>query len=338
MSIFDTQVARKPDHYPQFHQFSQAIWNNPWNASKFSFQSDIQDFKTELTEEEKTMITRALSAIGQIETKVKRFWARLGDTLNHPSLVDVGLVMAGVEVIHSDAYEKLLTVLRLEGIFEENMKLDIVRGRMDYLAKYSDRIYSGARKQYVYALILFTLFVENVSLFSQFYLILWFKRFRNVLKDTAQQVLYTRNEETVHALVGIELVNTIRREHPELFDEELEKRVAHEARSAFEAESKIVDWMVGSFSHESLSAPLLKEYVKGRINESLTQIGFARAFAVDETLLEPTLWMEEGLVGNNQADFFHRKPVEYSKNDGAFDEDSIFGVSVEERDLSLATA
>lgn len=323
--IFDEQLARKPDHYPQFQQFIQAMWDNPWNSSKFSFQSDIQDFKTELSVQERDMIVKALSAIGQIEIAVKRFWARLGDTLKHPSLIDVGLVMAGVEVIHNVAYERLLKVLQLEDIFEENMKLDIIKGRVAYLRKYNERSYEDAKKQFVYALILFTLFVENVSLFSQFYIVLWFKRFRNVLKDTAQQTLYTRNEETIHALVGIELVNTIRDEYPELFDAELERRVALEARCAFDAESKIVDWMVGPFQAEALSAPLLKEYIKGRINESLHQIGFVPAFEVDEVALEQTQWMEEGVKGNNMADFFHRHPVEYAKNHTAFDEDSIFG-------------
>ena len=172
--IFDEQLARKPDHYPQFQQFIQAMWDNPWNSSKFSFQSDIQDFKTELSVQERDMIVKALSAIGQIEIAVKRFWARLGDTLKHPSLIDVGLVMAGVEVIHNVAYERLLKVLQLEDIFEENMKLDIIKGRVAYLRKYNERSYEDAKKQFVYALILFTLFVENVSLFSQFYIVLWF--------------------------------------------------------------------------------------------------------------------------------------------------------------------
>lgn len=323
--IFDEQIARKPDHYPQFQQFIRAMWRNPWNDEKFSFQSDLQDFRTDLSEQEQTMIVRALSAIGQIEVAVKRFWARLGDTLKHPSLIDLGLVMAGIEVIHSAAYERLLSVLGLEHIFEENMKLDIIRGRVAYLRKYNSNAYDDDRKQFVYALILFTLFVENVSLFSQFYIVLWFKRFRTVLKDTAQMVLYTRSEETAHSLAGMELVNTIRREHPELFDAELEARIAQEAQSAFEAESKIVDWMVGDFDQESLSAPLLKEYIKGRINDSLDQIGFSRVFEVDSTLLDQALWMDEGVKGNNQADFFHRKPVEYAKNNASFDEDSIFG-------------
>jgi ribonucleoside-diphosphate reductase beta chain len=55
-----------------------------------------------------------------------------------------------------------------------------------------------------------------------------FNRNRAVLKDVAQQVQYTRNEEMLHSQVGIKLINTLREEYPELFDQELEDRIAHE--------------------------------------------------------------------------------------------------------------
>ena len=193
--IFDEQISRKPDHYPWTEEFITAMHNGFWTDKEFNFQSDIQDFKTELTDQEREIITRCLSAIGQIEVAVKSFWAKLGENLPHPSLTDLGYVMANVEVIHNNAYERLLRVLEMEHLFEENLKLDIIQGRVGYLRKYLKKHYKDARKQYVYSLILFTLYVENVSLFSQFYVINWFNRYRNVLKDTAQQVAYTSKEE-----------------------------------------------------------------------------------------------------------------------------------------------
>jgi ribonucleoside-diphosphate reductase beta chain len=110
------------------------------------------------------------------------------------------------------------------------MKLDWIQGRVKYLRKYTHRFYKDSKKQYIYALILFTLFVENVSLFSQFYIINWFSRNKNVLKDTDQQVRYTRNEENIHALVGIKIINVLREECPELFDSELIEKVRQEEK------------------------------------------------------------------------------------------------------------
>jgi ribonucleoside-diphosphate reductase beta chain len=145
-----------------------------------------------------------------------------------------------------------------------------------------------------------------------------------VLKDTGQQVKYTRNEENIHALAGIKIINTIRSEYPELFDADLEEKIKHEAEEAFKAESKIIDWMVNGFQEKGLNANILKEFIKNRINDSLEKIGFAPAFDVDTSILEDTMWFEEELMGNNATDFFHSRPVEYSKNSQTFDADDLF--------------
>jgi ribonucleoside-diphosphate reductase beta chain len=322
--IFDEQISRKPNLYPWTDSFIEAMHNGFWTDKEFSFKSDIQQFKVNLTEQEKEIIVRTLSAIGQIEVAVKTFWSKLGENLPHPSLADLGYVMANVEVIHNNAYERLISTLGLEKVFEENLKLDWIQGRVKYLKKYTHRFYKDSKKQYLYALILFTLFVENVSLFSQFYVINWFARFKNVLKDTDQQVKYTRNEENIHALVGIKIINTIRSEYPDLFDDELVEKVVNEAKEAFESEAKIIDWMVNGIQEEGLSAVVLKEFVKNRINDSLKQIKFPKAFDVDKKLLSSTTWFEEELLGNNMVDFFHSRPTEYSKKNQSFSEDDLF--------------
>lgn len=323
-SIFEEQISRKPNHYPWTEQFIEAMHNGFWTDKEFSFKSDVQQFKVDLNDQEREIIVRTLSAVGQIEVAVKTFWAKLGENLPHPALQDLGYVMANIEVIHNSAYERLLSVLELEDVFEENLKLEWIQGRVKYLRKYTHKFYKDSKKQYLYALILFTLFVENVSLFSQFYVINWFARFKNVLKDTDQQVKYTRNEENIHALVGIKIINTIREEHPELFDDELEVRIAQEAEEAYKSEAKIVDWMINGINEPGLSAPILKEFIKNRINESLTQIGFKPVFEIDRELLESTMWFEEELLGNNMTDFFHSRPTEYSKKNQSFSEDDLF--------------
>jgi ribonucleoside-diphosphate reductase beta chain len=322
--IFDEQISRKPNNYKWTEEYIEAMHNGFWTDKEFSFKSDVQQFKVNLTEQEREIIIRCLSAIGQIEIAVKTFWAKLGENLPQPCFQDLGYVMANVEVIHNNAYERLISVLGLENVFEENLKLEWIEGRVKYLRKYTHKFYKDSKKQYLYALILFTLFVENVSLFSQFYVINWFARFKNVLKDTDQQVKYTRNEENIHGLVGTKIINTIREEYPELFDEELQDKIAHEAQMAFESEAKIVDWMVNGIKEEGLSAPILKEFIKERINDSLKGIGFKAVFDIDKELIKSTIWFNEELLGNNMTDFFHSRPVEYSKKSQSFSEDDLF--------------
>jgi ribonucleoside-diphosphate reductase beta chain len=325
MSIFVEQISRKPDHYPWTENFIQAMHNGFWTDKEFNFQSDVQDFKVNMSEDEREMVTRCLSAIAQIEVAVKTFWANVGQNLPHPSITDLGYVMANVEVIHNNAYERLIDILDMEDVFEDNLQLPIIQNRVKYLRKYLHKYYKDSKKQYVYSLILFTLYVENVSLFSQFYTINYFNRFKNQLKDVAQQVAYTSKEEMIHAMVGVKLVNVIREEHPELFDEELIQRIRSECVEAFNAEAKIIEWSVNGYKSEHLSSPIMHNFIKNRLNDSLTQIGIEPVFDdIDKELLAKTEWFDEDVLGNTATDFFFKRPTEYSKKDKSYDEDDLF--------------
>ena len=62
--------------------------------------------------------------------------------------------MANTEVIHNNAYERLLDILGLEEVFEENLKLEWIQGRVNYLRKYTHRFYKEQpRNNTLYALI-----------------------------------------------------------------------------------------------------------------------------------------------------------------------------------------
>jgi ribonucleoside-diphosphate reductase beta chain len=322
--IFNEQISRKPDHYPWTQDFISAMHNGFWTHKEFSFSSDVQDFKVNLNDAEKQIITRALSTIGQLEISVKKFWAKLGDNLPHPSINDMGYVMANVEVIHGDAYERLLEVLGIDDSFEEILELDIIKGRVNYLRKHLHKFHSDNKKQFIYSLILFTLFVENIALFSQFYTIGWFGRYKNLLKDTNKQVEYTSREENLHAQIGIKLINVIREEYPELFDNELEKKILYEAKEAVKYESEIIEWIVNGYDHEKLNSPLLEQFIKNRMNDSLVQIGYNKLFDVDEEIIARTSWFDEQILGNNMTDFFHSRPVEYAKHSQSFNEEDLF--------------
>jgi len=315
--LFEEQIARKPDLYPWTKDFIEAIWKGFWTPEEFNFRSDYSQFKTDLTEQEQQIVVRTMSAIGQIEIAVKSFWADVGKHLPHPSIKDLGYAMANSEVIHNMAYEKILDVLHMNHVFEENMNEEVIKGRVAYLRKYNDKVYDDDKKQYIYSIILFTLFVENVSLFSQFYIIMHMNRNKAVMKDCAQQVQYTRNEEMLHAQVGIRLIQTLRNEYPEYFDEEMLLRIKEECIDSLKAESKVIDWIMGDYAVKGLDANILKSFIAYRMAESLDQIGFdSTEIKYDQKLIDETFWFEEELLGTNMTDFFQKRPVEYAKGQG----------------------
>lgn len=324
-SIFEKRVSYKPFDYSEITDpLINAMWASHWTHNEFNFKSDVQDYHTSLSEEEREVIKRAILLISQVEVAVKSYWSNIGKHLPKPEIADMGAVFGGVEVIHSRAYSEILTKLGLESEFVNLLDTESVSNRVKYLNKYVDRVYEDDRKQFLYSLILFTLFTENVSLFSQFYTILGFNRFKAVLKDTANVVQYTSKEENLHAEGGMALINQIRREHPELFDEELQERIMEEASEAMKAERKLIDWILQGFENEFVSYDILNNYLKNRVNESMTRIGMSVSFNVNEEVLKKTAWMDEEVYASALSDFFHKKPIDYAKSTKSFTAEELF--------------
>lgn len=331
MGLFEGQVARFPDRYPWTQQKIKAIQNGLWTESEFTFQSDKHQFRTQMTEEEQQVIVRALSAIGQIEIAVKTFWAKIGDWFPHNSISDLGYVLSYTEVVHGMAYTKLLEVLNFEHIFEENLKVPVIKKRVEYLKKHTQIKFEDDRKQKIYALILFTLFIENVSLFSQFYTVLFFDKSKNLLKDVANQIAYTIKEEELHADVGITLINTLRVEYPELFDDEMNEIVAKEVKDAYRHECKVMEWILGeynaTFTDSSgtavLNTDVLKYFIAERINESMKEINMPFSITPRQKFDGEIKWFNDKYKLVKKTDSFAKTSTAYDKHARDYDNEEL---------------
>lgn len=325
MSIFDRRYNYKPFEYSNItNPLIDAMWAGHWTVNEFSFSSDIQDFRTAITDEEREILKKTLLLISQVEVAVKNYWGRIGTLLPKPEIGEMGAVFSGVEVIHSRAYSEILNKLSLNDEFEEILKQQAVKGRVAYLTKYNDTISANEKQNICYSLALFTLFTENVSLFSQFYIILGFNRFRGLFKDISNVVQYTSKEENLHAEGGMALLKQIRQENPELFDDVLNERIISEAHEALKAETKLIEWILLDYENEFISKELLTTFLKKRLNDSLVKIGFEKVFEIDPILSQQTAWMDDEIYASALTDFFYKKPIEYQKKMKSFEVQDLF--------------
>ena len=325
MSIFTERRNYKPFEYSHITEpLINAMWASHWTHNEFNFLNDIQDYKTKLTEEERGVIKRAILLTSQVEIAVKSYWGNIGKLLPKPEIADMGAVFGGVEVIHSKAYAEILTKLGLEEEFEQLFNEKVVLGRVDYLSKYVNKIYKNDHKNIAYSLVLFTLFTEYTALFSQFYVVLGFNRFKNVLKDISNVVQYTSKEENLHAEGGIALLNEIKKEVPELFDEQFNNRIKEEVLEAYKSETALIKWLLQDYENEFLSEDILNTYVKRRLNECLEKMDMEAVFELDKELNDKTAWMDEEVYASALTDFFHKRPIDYAKKMKTFNTEDLF--------------
>lgn len=324
MSIFDKRVAFKPFDYPDVIEYKNAINHSYWLVSEWNFIGDIHDFNVKLNDIERRILKNAMLAISQIEISVKKFWTKLGDRFPKAEFEQVGVTFGESEVRHSDAYSHLIQVLGMNNEFDSLLENPVIQGRVDYLTKYLKGASDNSNENYTLTLTLFSIFIENVSLFSQFLIIKSFNKYMNCLKDIDNVVQATQKEEQIHALLGVYLIKQIQKEYPEWFNEDFYAKLYRACDKAYEAETKIVDWIFESGDLPFLSRDVVKEYVKHRFNESLAMIGGKSKFEVDSDKLSQLKWFEDEIHAEVNTDFFHKKPVTYSKFTKSFSAEDLF--------------
>ena len=322
--IFKKRTHLKPDEYPELAEYVNAIRHSYWIHTEFNYTSDIQDFKVNVNATERHAIKNAMLAIAQIEVAVKTFWGDLFKKLPKPEIGAVGFTFAESEVRHQDAYSHLLEILGLNNEFEKIRDIPVIMNRIRYLEKSLFTAKSEDDREYALAVMLFSLFIEHVSLFSQFLIIMSFNKHRNAFKGISNAIEATSKEEQIHGLFGIDIINTIKSEHPEWFDEELETKVTQACLEAYDAESQVIDWIFEKGELDFLPKKVVKEFVKKRLNNSLKSIGYKPLFDVDEKLVEKTDWFDDEIIATKHGDFFVKRSINYNKRSKSITSDDLF--------------
>ena len=313
MGIFDKRVAFKPFEYPEVIKYRNAIKQSRWDVEEFTFISDKHEFKHQLTDNEREVIKRTLLAISQIEVSVKTFWTKLGDHLPKPEFSAVGITFGENEVVHSEAYSKLLEELGFNSEFDLLLQNPVIGGRVDYLTKYLKNSGDNAKQVYTLNLALFSMFIENVSLFSQFAIVKSFTEKKNLLKEIDTVIEATMKEEIIHAQLGMYVINLIKKEYPEWFDVEFYEKIYRACKKAYDAEANILDWIFANGEIDSISLVSLKEFIKTRFNDSIKAIGGVEMFEINEEHLKDLYWMIEAIYGYVRNDFFNTQGTNYTK-------------------------
>lgn len=323
-NIFEKRINLKPYEYPELNEYVDAIRHSYWIHSEFNFTSDIQDFKTRLTIVEQNAIKNTMLAISQIEVAVKSFWGEIYNKMPKPEIGSVGATFAESEVRHHDAYSHLLEILGLNNEFKNLKKKPVIMRRVHYLETALKNAKSEDNKEYAESILLFSLFIEHVSLFSQFLIIMAFNKHKNMLKGVSNVVEATSKEEQIHGDFGIDIIKIIKKENPTWFDAEHNAIVRELCKEAFISESKLVDWIFEAGELEFLPKDVINEFIKNRFNNSLESIGIEKVFDVNETLLAQTEWFDDEIIGTKHGDFFVKRSVNYSKRTKSITSDDLF--------------
>ncbi len=322
--IFEKRINLKPYEYPELNEYVDAIRHSYWIHTEFNFTSDIQDYKTAISEPERNALKNAMLAISQIEVAVKTFWGDIYRKMPKPEIGSVGATFSESEVRHQDAYSHLLEILGLNNEFRNLKKKPVIMKRVQYLENALKNSKSDDNQHYAESILLFSLFIEHVSLFSQFLIIMAFNKHKNLFKGISNVVEATSKEEQIHGDFGIDIIKIIKEENPTWFDAEYNEMIRKTCREAFESESEIIDWIFEKGELDFLPKDVINEFIKNRFNNSLESIGIEKVFEVDQKLVEKTEWFDDEIIGTKHGDFFVKRSINYSKRTKSITGDDLF--------------
>jgi ribonucleoside-diphosphate reductase beta chain len=323
-NIFEKRINLKPFEYPDLYEYVNAIRHSYWIHTEFNFTSDIQDFKAQLNPTEKSAIKNTMLAISQIEVAVKSFWGDIYQKMPKPEIGAVGSTFAESEVRHHDAYSHLLEILGLNEEFKALKKKPVIMRRVHYLETALKNSKSENIQEYAESILLFSLFIEHVSLFSQFLIIMAFNKHKNMLKGISNVVEATSKEEQIHGDFGIDIIKIIKKENPSWFGNEYSTKIQTICKEAYNAERDIVEWIFEEGELDFLPKAVVNEFIKKRFNNSLESIGIDKVFDINEELIAQTEWFDDEIIGTKHGDFFVKRSINYSKRTKSITSDDLF--------------
>lgn len=318
MALLTPRATYAPFEYPQAYTYWELAQQSHWLHTEIAMASDINDWKTTLSETEKYVIGQTLKGFTQSEVFIQEYWSQqVSKWFKKPEIQMMAATFSAFESIHAVSYAYLNDSLGLDD-YSAFLHEPTAKAKIDRLMSARGK----TRHEIAKSLAIFSAFNEGVNLFSSFAILLNFSR-TNKMKGLGQIIAFSIKDESMHSDAGCWLFRTLVHEYPEIFTDELKKDLYDAARLTIELEDNFIDKAFELGPIEGLDPADLKAFIRHRANTKLTDIGLKRNWKnIDKEALERMAWFDVLSAGVSHADFFASRVTDYSK--GAVDFSKIF--------------
>ena len=293
---------------------------NHWQPQEVPMARDIALWKSDqLSEDERRVILRNLGFFSTAESLVaNNLILAIFKQVTNPECRQYLLRQAFEEAIHTHAFHYIVESLGLDGhaVFRMHQEVNSISEK-DALEMelteallepgFSTATTAGAR-QFIENLIGYYVIMEGIFFYSGFAMMLSFHR-QNRMTGIGQQFQYILRDESTHLSFGVDLINGIISENPELWTpsmrEETTSRIARavDLEIAY-AEDCLPRGVLG------LNAGLFRDYVQYVADRRLERLGLPTRYGSSN----PFPWMSETVDLRKEKNFFETRVTEYQSS------------------------
>jgi ribonucleoside-diphosphate reductase beta chain len=290
---------------------------NNWLPSEVPMGKDIELWKSDrLSADERRVILRNLGFFSTAESLVgNNITLAIFKHVTNPECRQYLLRQAFEEAVHTHTFHYIVESLSLDQgeVFNMYNEVNSINEKDKFEMKltedvlrpdFSTETKEGAQK-FLENLIGFYVIMEGIFFYSGFVMILSFHR-QNKMTGIGEQFQYILRDETIHLNFGIDLINTIKAENPELWSPEFQEHITNKIKQAVELEYQYaVDCLPRGIL--GLTAPMFRDYVQYIADRRLERIGLKTQYGSKN----PFPWMSETIDLGKEKNFFETRVTEY---------------------------
>jgi len=317
MSLLLPRNYYKPFEYEKAFEFWTLQTNSFWTHTEINMDKDIDDWKFNLTDDERLIIGNILKSFVQSEILIGDYWRFVAKAFPKPEVSMMAAAFSYWESIHISSYAYLNDTLGLND-FRAFLADEVAMERLDSLmyppvkSKYANDY--EYRKALARSLAIFSAFGEGVALFSSFSILLSFSQ-RGLMRGLGEIIEYSVRDETGHSKAGVWLFKQFMSENQDI--KGIKQEVYDAARACVAIEESFIDSVFDGRSLPNCNPEDLKQFIRQRANDKLVELGLKPNWkAVDKQAVERLSWFNLASGGDQHGDFFSSRVTQYSKTDG----------------------
>lgn len=277
-------LTLRPMHYPRFFEMYREAIKNTWTVEEVDFGTDVADLNAKMTDAERHLVERLVAFFATGDSIVaNNLVLNLYKHINAPEARMYLSRQLYEEALHVQFYLTLLDTYvpdpeERHRAFAAIENIPSIQKKAAFCLKWLDTIHGvdqlqtrDERRQFLLNLICFAACIEGLFFFGAFAYV-YFLRSRGLLHGLAAGTNWVFRDESGHMAFAFEVVRTIRREEPELFDDALTAEVYEMIAEAIDCESQFAEDLLGG-GVVGMSVAEVRQYLRFCADQRLVDLG-----------------------------------------------------------------
>jgi ribonucleoside-diphosphate reductase beta chain len=282
-------LTLRPMVYPAFFEMYRGAVKNTWTVEEVDFSTDVADLRSKMSPAERHLVQRLVAFFATGDSIVSNnLVLNLYKHINAPEARMYLSRQLYEESLHVQFYLTLLDTYvpdpeERERAFAAVENIPSIKKKAEFCFRWIDSIQQldtldtpAQRRQFLLNLVCFAACIEGLFFFAAFAYV-YFLRSRGLLHGLAGGTNWVFRDESAHMAFAFEVVETVRREEPELFDASFEQDVQTMMQEAIDCETAFAeDLLAGGIA--GLSVLEVRQYLEFIADQRLTTLGLAKRY------------------------------------------------------------